>query len=80
MLPSDRSRSVTAAWGRLPPWATAPYVVLGKSARSGRRRSTGSTPEFAADVEDRVDTPVRSGRSRALGMAYRQSADDRAQR
>ena len=30
-LPSDRSRSVTAAWGRLPPWATAPKVVLGKS-------------------------------------------------
>src|SRR3954447_5219796 len=29
MLPSERSRSVTEACGRLPPWATAPKVVLG---------------------------------------------------
>src|SRR5271157_4516534 len=48
MLPSDRLRDETGTWGRLPPWASAPKVVLGKSDHVRPSSIDWYTPELPA--------------------------------
>ena len=78
-LPSDVSRSVTATWGRLPPWTTAPKVVVGKSDQVRPSSIDWKDARITAHIQHRMESRT-VGVVVAVGDEVPPVGHDRAER